>query len=135
MSGVQNTFAGFFRQKLKYGHYTIALLLGCVLQLLCTTSRPLQTDKKTPITVPLAGYILLGDLTKLHMYHLSCSRSRMNAVLRVGECRAFLASVSEHTMTLSVRAILAHLQLASWNHEDCKASVRHRRVQRMLPNG
>ena len=85
MSGVQNTFAGFFHQKLKYGRYTIALLLGCVLQLLCTTSRPLQTDKKTPITVTLAGYILLGDLTN----HLSCSHSRMNAVLLVGECRVF----------------------------------------------
>jgi hypothetical protein len=51
MSGVQNTFAGFFRQKLK----TIALLLGCVLQLLCTMSRPLQADKKTPFAVTLAG--------------------------------------------------------------------------------
>ena len=41
-----------------------------------------------------------------------------NRVLQVGECMAFLASGSEHTMTVSARAILAYLQLALWNHES-----------------
>ena len=31
---------------------------------------------------------------------------------------AFLASGSEHTMTVSARAILAYLQLERKNHED-----------------
>ena len=41
-------------------------------------------------------------------------------VLLVGECMAFVASGSDHTMTVSARAILADLKLAPWNHKEWK---------------
>ena len=41
----------------------------------------------------------------------------LQKVILVGECMAFLASRSEHTMTVSTTAILAYLQLALWNHK------------------
>ena len=41
----------------------------------------------------------------------------LQKVILVGECMAFLASGSEHTMTVSATAILAYLQLALWNHD------------------
>ena len=58
-----------------------------------------------------------------------------NLYLLVGKCTAFSASGSKH---IFAQAILAYLQVSSWNNEDWKevtASVRHRRVQRMPSNG